>query len=425
MKFTYPEFTLSRARSWLVQEVLEAPLVAVLHPSPLRVKGLGLFTVAGHPLFWWIWSEWLPQPYENLWLRLATGALGFLLLIPAVYNKPSSRLAGRVFSGVIWFELPFVFNWMYLCNGGNAPWLASMGVMILIYYFVTDWRIATVGLLLATALAGILFRLWGPVVPEMQTQLLLTNGFVLVFCVCMGLLLGVSSANLRREQLAHTLTTMGIMAHELRTPLATITLIGDALKGDWGYAEDPRKLAQRLHLLVRNMNRQIDMQIANAQLMRLTGHKNVVSAAELVADVVAQYPYRGDREREVVQVRVHEDFRFAGSRDLFSQVLENLIKNALRSLAAASSASEPGDLRIEIGLHENKGRLVITDRGVGIAPVFQTRIFEPFFSTSSGTGHGLGLAFCQQVITGAHGTIRVKSELGRGAIFTVQLPRLD
>jgi two-component system, CAI-1 autoinducer sensor kinase/phosphatase CqsS len=262
----------------------------------------------------------------------------------------------------------------------------------------------------------------------MDTQLLLTNGFVLGFCVCMGLLLGISSANLRREQLAQTLATMGIMAHELRTPLATITLIGDALQGDWGQAEDPqahRKLAERLHLLVRNMNRQIDMQIANAQLMRLPGHKNVISAAELVHAVVTQYPYKGKRESDSVQVRIHEDFRFAGSRALFAQVLDNLIKNALRSLAAASSASKPGDLCIEVGLHEIRGCIVLTDRGVGIDPALQLRIFEPFFSTSVGTGHGLGLAFCQRVVASAHGTIRVKSELGRGAIFTVELPLLD
>ncbi len=48
----------------------------------------------------------------------------------------------------------------------------------------------------------------------------------------MGLVLGISSSNLRREQLNYTLGTMGIMAHELRTPLATMSLIGDAIRGE-------------------------------------------------------------------------------------------------------------------------------------------------------------------------------------------------
>lgn len=58
---------------WLREEAITAPLVPVLHPTPLRVKGLGLFTLVGHPLFWWVWSHLVPQQYEHLGLRLFTG----------------------------------------------------------------------------------------------------------------------------------------------------------------------------------------------------------------------------------------------------------------------------------------------------------------------------------------------------------------
>ena len=57
---------LVRALDWLKKEVVTAPLIPVLHPSPLRMKGLGLFTLLGHPLFYYLWAVWLPQPYENL-----------------------------------------------------------------------------------------------------------------------------------------------------------------------------------------------------------------------------------------------------------------------------------------------------------------------------------------------------------------------
>lgn len=413
---------------WLKEEAVTAPLVPVLHPSPLRMKGLGLFTLVGHPLFWWVWAVGVPQPYENLSLRLFTASLGLLLISRHVSSNPSSRLSGQVFSAVIWFELPFLFSWMYLCNGGNAAWLASVAAMILTYYFVTDWRIATAGLAAAAALARLLFEFWGPSV-VMGTTEALTGVVVVGFCISMGLLLGLSSANLRREHLAHTLTTMGIMAHELRTPLATMSLIGDAVRGaaadragDDG--EKLQQLAARLHVLVRNMNHQIDMQIANARLMRLPRHKEAVAAADLVRETVSQYPYRSQREREAVKVQVHGDFRFQGSRALFSQVLDNLVKNALRSLAAASNATQPGDLLLELGVAGSRGRIVVTDRGVGIDPDLQLRIFEPFFSTDQGTGHGLGLAFCKRVVESVQGTIRVKSEPGRGAIFTIELPTL-
>jgi two-component system CAI-1 autoinducer sensor kinase/phosphatase CqsS len=243
----------------------------------------------------------------------------------------------------------------------------------------------------------------------------------------MAITLGISSSNLRREQLNSTLGTMGIMAHELRTPLATMQLIGEALRneaplhtGESG--ERLQQLAQRLNSLVRNMNHQIDMQITNARLMRLAGNAERISAGELVLSAIADYPYRSSRERQSVVVQVHDDFHFLGSRQLFSQVVDNLTKNALRSLAAASSASQPGDLLIQVGANGNRGRIVFTDNGVGMDPDLRKRIFQPFFSTDRGTGHGLGLAFCQRVVQGAQGTIRVKSAPHRGAVFTIELP---
>jgi two-component system CAI-1 autoinducer sensor kinase/phosphatase CqsS len=277
--------------------------------------------------------------------------------------------------------------------------------------------------------AWIMFRAAGPQTPGLSGEQLATNGVVIAFSWFMAVILGISSSNLRREQLNYTLGTMGIMAHELRTPLATMSLIGDAVRGQASRCQsEPQKaleqFATRLHALVRNMNHQIDTQIANARLMRLPTHKETVSAADLVREAVNTYPYRSSRERESVNLQIHSDFLFQGSHALFLQVIDNLLKNALRSLAAATAGSQPGDLTIEVGAARNRGRIVITDRGVGMDGDLQARIFEPFFSTDRGSGHGLGLAFCQRVIHGASGSIRVKSELTHGASFTIELPIL-
>jgi two-component system, CAI-1 autoinducer sensor kinase/phosphatase CqsS len=412
---------------WLREEVLQAPLVAVLHPSPVRMKGLGLFTLVGHPLFWFFWAVLLPQPYENLPLRLFTASLGLLLLHKRVSSDPSSRLSGQVFSAVFWFELPFLFSFMFYCNGGNAVWLASMAAMILIYYFTTDWRLATIGIAAGALLARVLFELVGPAVAPMPAQTAWTAVAVLGFCVSMGILLGISSANLRREHLQQTLTTVGIMAHELRTPLATMSLIGDALRQPLPEAADEARsrleqLSARLHTLVRNMNHQIDMQISNARLMRLPRTKESVWAGDLVREALARYPFRTPRERECVKVEVRRDFVFRGSQALFLQVADNLIKNALRSLAVAGGAPQPGDLQIEVDTDDQRGCIVFSDRGVGIDLHLQPRIFEPFFSTDRGAGHGLGLAFCQRVAQASGGALRVRSEPGHGASFTLELP---
>jgi two-component system, CAI-1 autoinducer sensor kinase/phosphatase CqsS len=422
------EVSAQRLRHWASRELVPPLIEPILHPSQWRIRAIGASNFLGHPLFYVVWALWLPQPYENLTLRVVMALLGLsLFAIPAVSASPPTRSAALTFTAMFWITLPWFFSWMYFCNGGNPVWLASMGAMLLIYYHLTDWRLATVGAASGMFVAWLMFEAFGPDVRPMELEQAATNAVVLGFCWYTGIVLGLSSSNLRREQLNYTLGTMGIMAHELRTPLATMQLIGDAVRNEAPELAGEsgarlQQLGQRLNHLVRNMNHQIDMQITNARLMRLGGHTERISAAELVRAAIADYPFRSSREKLAVVVRVHGDFHFIGSRDLFSQVLDNLTKNALRSLAAASSAIQPGDLLIEVGAQGQRGRIVFTDNGVGMGADLRKRIFQPFFSTDRGTGHGLGLAFCQRVVHGARGTIRVKSAPHEGAVFTIELP---
>jgi two-component system CAI-1 autoinducer sensor kinase/phosphatase CqsS len=417
-------------RAWAANEVVRPLLEPVLHPSQWRIRALGLSIAIGHPLFYLFWTQWSPQPYESLWQRLAIACMGLCVLLPWISSTPPSRLSATVYSVIFWITLPVFFFWMYLCNGGNEVWMGSMAAMFLIYYHLTDWRLATLGTITGLAAGWGLFQAFGPEVPPFTAQKVGTHVMVLGFSWYMGLVLGISTSNLRREQLTYTLATMGIMAHELRTPIATMALIGDALRNEAAERGSEaslrlEQLATRLIALVRNMNHQIDMQISNARLTRLPTSTEVVSAATLVKEVVAAYPYRSSRERACVTVQIHSDFRFRGSQVLFSQVLDNLIKNALRSLAAATTASEPGDLSIDVGAAKDRGRIALTDRGVGMAEDLQARIFQPFFSTNRNTGHGLGLAFCQRVVEAAGGSIRVKSVPLRGATFILELPTVS
>jgi two-component system CAI-1 autoinducer sensor kinase/phosphatase CqsS len=416
-----------RVRHWASGAVVQPLMEPVLHPSQWRIRAIGASTMLGHPLFFLAWAIWLPQPHESLPLRMLMAALGLSVLVPGVTAAPPTRMAALTFSAVFWVTLPWFFSYMYFCNGGNAVWLASMGAMLLIYYHLTDWRLATVGAATGLLTGWLAYEAFGPARPPMDAVQVATNGVVLAFCWYTSIVLGLSSSNLRREQLNYTLGTMGIMAHELRTPLATMQLIAEAVRNEGPQhggesGERLQQLGHRLNHLVRNMNHQIDMQITNARLMRLAAATERISAAELVRTAVADYPYRNSRERQAVAVRVYNDFHFRGSRQMFAQVVDNLTKNALRSLAAASSSPVPGDLVIEVGAQGQRGRIVFTDNGVGMDADLRKRIFQPFFSTDRGTGHGLGLAFCQRVVQAAHGSIRVKSTPHQGAVFTIELP---
>ena len=405
-----------------------SPLDPILHPSPWRLRLLGLGVMLGQPLFGLIWTIGYPQAYESIWMRGLMSVLAGVLVLPFVNRQLSATKTQVLFSVIVWLEFPFFFSWMYLCNGGNTVWLASVCAMILIYYHLTDWRIATFGVLTGALTSWIVFTCLTHPGAEFGTTAHATNAVVIAFSWGCAFLLGLSSADLRREHLSSTLATMGIMAHELRTPLSTAALLGDAIQIEVKrQADNPRapqieKLALKLHALVRNMNHQIDTQIANAKLRELPRHMERVSATRLVNEVVANYPYVASRQSSCVRVVIHDEFVFRSSARQFSQVLDNLIKNGFHSLMAADSRYPIGALRIEVSRSKQIGKILVEDEGMGIEPELLPQIFKPFFSSNRGTGHGLGLAFCQQVVQSAGGSIHVKSEFAVGATFTIELP---
>ncbi len=122
----------------------------------------------------------------------------------------------------------------------------------------------------------------------------------------------------------------------------------------------------------------------------------------------------------------------AGEEKL-TQVFTDLVSNAAHAIGA-----EPG--RIAISAHAdpapaaasraNAGRpvdyvrLSVTDDGPGILPIVRERLFEPFFTTKeAGAGVGLGLYTARRVVAELGGHLDVESEPGKGACFSIYLPR--
>jgi two-component system CAI-1 autoinducer sensor kinase/phosphatase CqsS len=406
-------------KDWLIAPELEV----ILHPSRRRLQTTGIFGFIGHVLFWWLWVHVVPQAYEDWRARLLVASTGLGLIFWKKESAWHSHWMQKYFSLTCWIQFPIFFVWMYLMNANSSMWMASLAVMIVMYYQFTDWRLASVGLvsgaLVGYAIAAQMREVLMPVPAE--------HIIVFAFAWSCSLLFALSSANLRRERLRQSLNVIGIMAHELRTPLATMALIAQAIRiesiaQDHRHEERLEDLANRMDALSRTINHHIDLQMANARYTFMPASEELLSAQQLVRKAIADYPFGSSRERQCVQLVQHTDFGFYGSSRQFQQVLHNLIKNAMHSLKTAQTRYAPGDLRIEIGMRGSVGRIQISDKGIGINASQLKLIFEPFFSTANETGHGLGLAFCKQVVESSQGTIKVTSEPAMGATFTLQLP---
>jgi signal transduction histidine kinase len=99
------------------------------------------------------------------------------------------------------------------------------------------------------------------------------------------------------------------------------------------------------------------------------------------------------------------------------QVTLNLILNALHAVEAS------GTIHIASYAVESMVLIQVSDTGYGIAPENLDKIFDPFFTTKSpGSGIGIGLSTCYNIITKHGGEITVSSDEGKGAVFEIILP---
>ncbi|QRR32527.1 hybrid sensor histidine kinase/response regulator [Hydrogenophaga sp. YM1] len=229
--------------------------------------------------------------------------------------------------------------------------------------------------------------------------------------------------------------TLGFLAHELNTPLATVRGSvaavlerhrppepGDAPGTVRFEGLGPQEL---LAALQRAERRALYCQSLVATFVQSArdaypgAAPQTVSAASLLGSLVDEYPFE-DRERHWVSTELRQDFRLPGRRDLLYLVLCTLTKNAILALR---DTAEPR-LRIEVDCAPGPGAprawIRFIDNGPGIAPEVLARLTrEPVTTRAATGGNGMGLMFCQRVMQAAGGAIRLQSALGQGT--TVEL----
>ncbi|CAN7228173.1 ATP-binding protein [Duganella sp. LjRoot269] len=264
---------------------------------------------------------------------------------------------------------------------------------------------------------------------------------VLFVAASLGL---IAQAMVRHNLLADPMEVAATIAHEMRTPLATIRnqsrvlakCLPELLAGYQMAVEhqhiDQRlqpaqlqylgKLTQHIDAEISRSNFIVDMMLASARAGTLNrsdfAHHSIKKCVE---EALACYPFESSMRDKVV-VKAAEDFTFFGSDVLLVYVLYNLFKNSLHAIKSAGR----GEVEIAFFTNGNSKQLLVTDTGAGIPDDVLPHVFEPFYSTRhNGGGTGMGLAFCQRVITAFGGRIHCESQAGRYTRFSLLFPQKD
>ena len=273
------------------------------------------------------------------------------------------------------------------------------------------------------------------IVPNVNTYLFKTlqwvvfGAFLFIIIVLAAYFITIRSLIKQRKLSEIKSDFINNMTHELKTPLATISLAVDALKSNKVQADSASVDYFSSIIKEENirMNKHVETILQAAQLEKKENELNrqLVNIEDLIQGVIESFKLQLDGKPSAV----HTQFEAMPSEiwideEYFLHVLSNLMDNAIKYAKAEI------DITIKTKTVSNKIVITIEDKGIGMTPDTLKHIFEKFYRAHSGNihnvkGFGLGMSYVKWVIDLHKGNIQVTSELDKGTKVEISLPMIQ
>ena len=219
-------------------------------------------------------------------------------------------------------------------------------------------------------------------------------------------------------------------SHELRTPLSAVIGFIETLR-DTDAGADPATRARFLGIAeteARRMQRLVEDLMSISRVEGATGTlpDDVIDLSDLARTVEGEQRATGDARAADIRVEATTAATVRGDRALLSQMLHNLVSNAMKY----GRPGTPVTVGVDAAILPGSVVLTIRDEGEGIAPVHLPRLTERFYRVDSARsrelgGTGLGLAIVRHIVARHGGRLEIDSEQGVGTIVSVRLPAAE
>ncbi len=214
------------------------------------------------------------------------------------------------------------------------------------------------------------------------------------------------------------------VSHDLKTPLALIQLFAETLelgrlKNTDRAQEYYRIINSEARKLTRLINNLLDFSRIEAGLRSYK--RQPLNLTDVTRGVLESMDSQFQHNQFTVKSHLADLVPVLIDSEAAAQAIENLISNAMKY------SPEHREITVAVDREDDFGVVRVTDRGIGVPPRLQSKIFRKFYrvQTDAGSGPqgtGLGLAIVDHVMRGHGGFVRVDSEPGRGSTFTLHFP---
>ena len=210
------------------------------------------------------------------------------------------------------------------------------------------------------------------------------------------------------------------LSHELKTPIASLVGVSDLLADEKLDETTRKELTTILQSESLRLSRLCDGIVTLTKMERdFEPKKKSVHLDEQIRHAVILITEKW-KQKEIALTFTSQPVHCVTDPDLSMQVWTNLLDNAVKY------SGDSVHLTIDIQEVDDAVRVTIADNGIGMSEEDQRHIFEQFYQVEDShvqEGNGLGLAIVKTIVERLGGTITVESELGKGSVFQVVLPK--
>lgn len=268
--------------------------------------------------------------------------------------------------------------------------------------------------------------------PHQRSHLLKSLSVVMLSSLFFTLIIVITSVisifiMLRQKKISDIKTDfINNMTHEFKTPIATISIAIDSINNP-KIIDEPEKIRGFTHI-IREENSRMNSRVEQVLQMALLDSKDfmlnpgIVDIHTLLRKVTENFRLQVERrEGSLILDLVAERTMVEADEPHLSNVIVNLLDNANKYSTA------PPEIRVSTRNLNRSVIVSIQDKGIGMNPDQQHKIFDKFFRVTSGNihsvkGFGLGLSYAKAIVLAHKGQLNVESEAGKGSRFDVILP---